>query len=195
MRCIIDENICKEYNLTPNECLILLHLLSEQSITTTLQNLIDKDLISKSVLKEGDYIISDKTKEVISAILVESEPKVVSKDKEITELAREMQEIFPKGKKAGTTYYWRGSILEITRKLKTLIGKYDVTLNKDKVLEATKEYVNSFNGDYTKMRLLKYFILKSAKDSDGNIIIHSDLMSLLENEGQEDEVNWMDNVR
>ena len=36
------------------------------------------------------------------------------------------------------------------------------------------------------MRLLKYFILKSERDADDNINVISELMSLIENEGQVD---------
>lgn len=196
MKYIIDENICKGYNLTPDECLLLALIIKEQNISKTLQSLIDKNFISPSVLKEGDYVTSDTSKEILSAILIESEPKVVSEEEEIAQLAKEMQELFPKGRKAGTTYYWRCSTIEVTRKLKTLIGKYNIHLDKDKVLNATKEYVESFNGDYTKMRLLKYFILKTMKDSDGNVTVYSDLMALLENEGQNDltTTDWTDRV-
>lgn len=186
MKYIIDENICKEYNLTTDECLLLTILIKGQNIYNLLQSLVQKNFISKSVLSEEDFVTSDKTAEIVSNILIESEPKAQLKDEELTQLTKSLQEIFPKGKKPGTTYYWRGNTIEITRKLKTLAGKYNVALNPEKVLSAARHYVNSFNGDYTKMRLLKYFILKAEKDSDGNIQIYSDLKSLLENEGQDD---------
>lgn len=186
MKYIIDENICKEYNLTTDECLLLTILIKGQNIYSLLQSLVQKNFISKSVLNTEDFVTSDKTAEIVSNILIESEPKAQLKDEELAQLTKSLQEIFPKGKKPGTTYYWRGNTIEITRKLKTLAGKYDVTLNPEKVLSAARRYVNSFNGDYTKMRLLKYFILKAEKDSDGNIQIYSDLKSLLENEGQDD---------
>lgn len=186
MKYIIDENICKEYNLTTDECLLLTILIKGQNIYNLLQSLVQKNFISKSVLSEEDFVTSDKTAEIVSNILIESEPKAQLKDEELTQLTKSLQEVFPKGKKPGTTYYWRGNTIEITRKLKTLAGKYNVVLNPEKVLSAARHYVNSFNGDYTKMRLLKYFILKAEKDSDGNIQIYSDLKSLLENEGQDD---------
>ena len=51
----------------------------------------------------------------------------------------------------------------------------------------------TFNGDYTYMQLLKYFILKSLPDGE----IKSDFMSYIENEGQEDELsdNWLTEMR
>ena len=50
--------------------------------------------------------------------------------------------------------------------------------------------MQSFNGDYRYMRLLKYFIWKNDKvktDSGVSIEQVSDLASYIENEGQEDE--------
>lgn len=34
------------------------------------------------------------------------------------------------------------------------------------------------------MQLLKYFILKSVRDADGNVDVKSELMSIIENSGQ-----------
>ena len=79
---------------------------------------------------------------------------------------------------------------EIAKKLKTLVAKYKVNLNKEDVLQATRRYVNSFNGNYTKMRLLKYFILKNTLDAEGNAVFNSELLSLLENEEVEENDDW-----
>ena len=117
----------------------------------------------------------------------------MSKDKEFKELADKLKELFPKGKKAGTTYMWRDSTAVIARKLKTLVVKYDYQFTEEQAIKATKAYVESFNGDYTYMQLLKYFILKSLPDGE----IKSDFMSYIENEGQEDELsdNWLNEMR
>lgn len=196
MEYIINKDICEKYNLTPDECLVLITLIKEENPSKIIESLIQKGFVSRSVLDENIYITSDSVKDLVTAVLIESKPKALMQEQEITELAKEMQEIFPKGRKAGTTYYWRCSLLEVTRKLKTLIGKYHATLERDKVIAATRDYVQSFNGDYTKMRLLKYFILKAGKDSDGNTVIYSDLMSRLENESQENltSSDWTDRV-
>ena len=46
------------------------------------------------------------------------------------------------------------------------------------------------------MQLLKYFILKSVKDADGNVDIKSELMSFIENSGQLDKQkeDWVSNM-
>ena len=123
-------------------------------------------------------------------IIIDSDASVINKDSEFYDLAEAMQEIYPKGRKAGTTYQWRGAKAEIAKKLKTLVAKYKVNLNKEDVLQATRRYVNSFNGNYTKMRLLKYFILKNTLDAEGNAVFNSELLSLLENEEVEENDDW-----
>jgi hypothetical protein len=108
-----------------------------------------------------------------------------------------LRELYPKGKKEGTTYLWRGSVAEIAKKLKTLVVKYGCKFTKEQAINATKEYVKSFNGNYTKMRLLKYFIVKLDKDFDGNINFVSEMMSIIENEDDLDthNDNWRVSVR
>lgn len=53
------------------------------------------------------------------------------------------------------------------------------------IIDATKKYVESFNGSYEYMRLLKYFIWKDEKklNSDGGYYVEeaSDLASFIEN--------------
>ena len=46
------------------------------------------------------------------------------------------------------------------------------------------------------MQLLKYFILKSVRDADGNVDIKSELMSLIENSDQIDAQrdDWVSNM-
>ena len=36
----------------------------------------------------------------------------------------------------------------------------------EQILKATQDYVSSFNGNYSYMRVLKYFILKDERKSD-----------------------------
>ena len=91
---------------------------------------------------------------------------------------------------------WRGTTAEIAKKLKTLVVKYGYSFSREDVIKATKDYVNSFNGNYRYMQLLKYFILKSVKDADDNVDIKSELMSLIENSGQLDTQrdDWVSNM-
>ena len=161
-------------------------------IKECIESIIKKNLAGRNLFSENNVVVSDKVKDLITTIIIDSDKNVIDKDSEFLELANEMRELYPKGKKEGTTYLWRGTTAEVAKKLKTLVVKYGYSFSKEQVLKATKEYVNSFNGNYKRMRLLKYFVLKSEKDADDNINIISELMSLIENEGQisEQREDW-----
>ena len=196
MKLTIDQTILDKNNLTLEEFLVLFLSAREVDIGVISQSLVAKGLADKDLFSSGKLVISDKVKDLVSTISIESDKNVINKDSEFTELATELREIYPAGRKDGTTYMWRGTTAEVAKKLKTLVVKYGYTINREDVLKATKEYVNSFNGNYRYMQLLKYFILKSVKDADGNIDIKSELMSLIENSDQIDAQrdDWVSNM-
>ena len=188
----INKDVLEKNNLSMDEFLVLLLTYNKANIQEVKQSLVEKGLADFSVF-DDELVISSATKDLITSITIDSDVKVLSKDKEFKELADKLKELFPKGKKAGTTYMWRDSTAVIARKLKTLVVKYDYQFTEEQAIKATKAYVESFNGDYTYMQLLKYFILKSLPDGE----IKSDFMSYIENEGQEDELsdNWLTEMR
>lgn len=196
MKLTIDQTILDKNNLTLEEFLVLFLSAREVDIGVISQSLVAKGLADKDLFSSGKLVISDKVKDLVSTISIESDKNVIDKDSEFTELATELREIYPAGRKDGTTYMWRGTTAEVAKKLKTLVVKYGYTINREDVLKATKEYVNSFNGNYRYMQLLKYFILKSVKDADGNVDIKSELMSLIENSDQIDAQrdDWVSNM-
>lgn len=188
----INKDVLEKNNLSMDEFLVLLLTYNKANIQEVKQSLVEKGLADFSVF-DDELVISSTTKDLITSITIDSDVKVLSKDKEFKELADKLKELFPKGKKAGTTYMWRDSTAVIARKLKTLVVKYDYQFTEEQAIKATKAYVESFNGDYTYMQLLKYFILKSLPDGE----IKSDFMSYIDNEGQEDELsdNWLNEMR
>lgn len=196
MKLTIDQTILDKNNLTLEEFLVLFLSAREVDIGVISQSLVAKGLADKDLFSSGKLVISDKVKDLVSTIPIESDKNVIDKDSEFTELATELREIYPAGRKDGTTYMWRGTTAEVAKKLKTLVVKYGYTINREDVLKATKEYVNSFNGNYRYMQLLKYFILKSVRDADGNVDIKSELMSLIENSDQIDAQrdDWVSNM-
>ena len=179
----INKDVLEKYNLSMDEFLVLLLTYNKANIQEVKQSLVEKGLADFSVY-DDELVISSTTKDLITSITIDSDVKVISKDKEFKELADKLKELFPKGKKAGTTYMWRDSTAVIARKLKTLVVKYDYQFTEEQAIKATKAYVESFNGDYTYMQLLKYFILKSLPDGE----IKSDFMSYIENEGDENDM-------
>lgn len=186
MRITIDSNILDKYNITLEEFLMLYIAAKKVNIKEVMASLVTKNLADWNLFEDSQLVLSDNTKELLSSVIIDSDKKVQDKDDFFLSLADKMQEIYPKGRKAGTTYMWRGTKAEIAKKLKTLVVKYNFSFNEKQVLSATKSYVESFNGDYTKMRLLKYFVLKIERDADNNPVLISELMSLIENEGQDD---------
>lgn len=196
MKLTIDQTVLDKNGLTLEEFLVLYLGAKDVDIKSVSQSLIAKGLANKDLFFNGRIVVSDKVKDLISTISIDSDKNVIDKDSEFTELATELREIYPAGRKDGTTYMWRGTTAEVAKKLKTLVVKYGFTINKEDVIKATKEYVSSFNGNYKYMQLLKYFILKSVRDADGNVDIKSELMSIIENSGQLDaqREDWVSNM-
>lgn len=186
MRLTIDQTVLEKHDLTVSEFMVLYLSVNSVNIKSCMDSLVAKGLADKNLFSEDSIVVSDKVKDLVSTIAINSDKSVIDKDAEFIELANELRELYPAGRKEGTTYMWRGTTAEIAKKLKTLVVKYKYSFTREQVLKATKEYISSFNGNYKKMRLLKYFILKSERDADDNVNVISELMTLIENEGQTD---------
>lgn len=194
MNISVSEDVLKKYGLTLNEFLLLYICSRETDINNVANSLVEKGLADKSLKEEFIVVVSDNVKELIAAILVDSAKVVLNKNSDFMELADKMREIFPAGRKPDTTYYWRDSTQLIARKLSTLVTKFDISFTEEEALNATRRYVESFNGDYRFMQLLKYFILKTDKNTGE---IKSEFMSLLQNPEEQDTLNdnWLNEIR
>lgn len=199
MRFTLDEEVLARYNLRMDEGILLLYAALEKDINETVKSLIDKNFAYKNQISSPNIVLDERQKKLIESVLIDSDNSVKNKDEYYYMLASKLQEVYPKGKKPGTAYPWRGSKAEIAKKLKTLVVKYNYQFTIDQAVKATQEYVNRFieSGDYTNMRLLKYFILKTVSDADGNAEIKSDFMALIDNEDQENNLpdDWINSVR
>ena len=134
--------------------------------------------------------------ELVESIFLNSEfkgDKGIDTDR-YDKLADKLRELYPKGRKEGTSYLWRDSHAKIANKLRTLVKKYNFKFTDEQAINATQRYIESFNGNYSYMQLLKYFILKKDKDTGEE---NSQLMSYIENEDCTDAANddWMNEVR
>ena len=96
-----------------------------------------------------------------------------------------LKEIFPKGKKDGTNLYWSDGVALIEKRLKVLFKKYETRYPDEEILDAAKRYVESFNGDYRFMKVLKYFLFKDEKGAAGKVEESSELINYIENKGEE----------
>lgn len=194
MNISINEKVLRKYDLTLNEFLVLFLCSREVDIEKIIETLIDKKIVDKDLYNKVSAVVSDNTKELISSIIIDSGPSVIGKEEEFNDLANKMRELFPEGRKPGTTYYWRDSTPIIAKKLKTVVEKFNTQFTEEQALDATRRYVESFNGDYRFMQLLKYFILKTDRATGD---IRSDFLSLLQNPDAEDSLNdnWLNEVR
>lgn len=192
MKWSIDSTVLDEYNLSMDEFVLLLFLARGNNVQQYINSLLAKKWIDRNIFHPDQVILSLKAKETVQGILLDSDKLVNGKQDDFESLANKLREIFPKGNKAGTNYNWRGSTAEIARKLKNLVVKYGCRFTDEEAIEATKAYVASFNGDYKYMKLLKYFLLKTPRNNNGDVEIESDFMTYLENKGaaEENNGNW-----
>ena len=68
----------------------------------------------------------------------------------------------------------------------------------DEIIEATKRYIASFNGDYSRMRTLRYFIWAEKRNpATGEVEYTSDLLSCLEDDTEEENLmtDWETQLR
>ena len=106
-------------------------------------------------------------------------------DDRVMYLATELKKIFPEGKKEGVNMYWAEGKILIARRLKTFFSKYGYDYTNENILSAARRYVESFNGNYRLMQLLKYFIFKNKTTNEGWIEYESQLVNFMENADQE----------
>lgn len=192
MRWTINEEILAKNGLTIQEYLFLLFNAKGGDVHECVQSLIDKKWGNEDLFDDTKIVMSNNVKDKVFEILVDSDKLVENREDEFNSLANKLRELFPEGRKPGTTYSWRGSTLEVSRKLKNLVVKHGCQFTEEEAIAATKAYIESFNGDYKFMKLLKYFILKTPRNNDGDVEVQSDLMTFIENKhmGQRENGNW-----
>ena len=193
----INEEICKKYGLDISEVLAVLLIKTCNDIPKLFSILEEKEIVVKDILQ--GYMITQKWDDTVSTILLDSDVKTPSSDR-IENLAIQLMEVFPKQKKVGTCHYFRGNKKDIILRLKKffkLYGKY----TDEQIITAAQKYVESFNGDYSYMRILKYFIWKDEVkiNSEGDRYVDevSDLANWIENAGQEENLrnDWATTLR
>lgn len=189
MKIEINDEICKKYNISIEEVLVLIGLkYSSKEIFQKLNNeryLLD--LGSTIFNEETKYKLSRKAKEIISCILAESIDTVAKRSTNIEELADKLRDIYPSGKIPNTNYYYKCNKQDIINKLKTFFKMYGTKYTDEQIINATQKYINSFNGNYAYLKLLKYFIWKDERLKGESV--QSLLADFIENENSEDTVN------
>ena len=181
MKYVFNEDIFKSlYDIDIYEFFVLMLIKNNKNLDDILYDLKTKYLLfeNNTITPKGSNI----TKKVQADNYLNQK---IEKDN-LKDLASELQKLFPAGKKPGTNYYWRGFKQEIIKKLETISNKFDFEFTKEQAINATRRYVESFNGDYRYMQLLKYFILKN-KITENGTEIKSSFMEYIENENNNED--------
>lgn len=148
--------------------------------------------INVSLTKDGEFLIE--------SIMADSQTNSVlqKNDDRFTNLANKLRDLYPEGKKPGYQYMWKDSTSVIANRLKKFVLKY-ADYTDEQIIDATKRYIASFNGNYQYMQLLKYFIWKnkiSGAEYQNGVLVgevepQSQLASFLENsEEAHTNNNW-----
>lgn len=177
MKITIDTEILQRNNFTLGEFLVMLFGYCDVKYKGNFDKLVEKSIISKNLFDKDSMVLSNNTRDLIAKVLIESDAKVMGYELNFEELAKKLQDIYPKGNKPGTTYNWGDNTTVIAFKLRTLVAKYGFIFTEDEAIKATKEYVESFEDDNKNMKLLKYFILRTSKNDS----IDSMFMTIIEN--------------
>ena len=189
MKIEVNDEICKKYNLSIEEALVLIGLkYSSQEVFQKLnKERFLLDLGSSIFEEETKYKLSRKANEVLSCILAESTDVVAKRTTNIEELADKLRNIYPSGKIYNTNYYYRCNRQDIINKLKTFFKMYGTKYTDEQIINATRKYIKSFNGNYAYLKLLKYFIWKDERLKGESV--QSLLADFIENESSEDITN------
>ena len=197
MTITIDEEVCKNWGLTMSEVLALTLVKTGVDVPVLFASLEDKKALVKDMFNK--YLVTLGYDEKVASVLLDSDKDRQPQDR-IESLAAKMMELFPSGKKQGTSQYYRGNRKDITLRLKKFFKLYGNRFTDKQILEATDKYVKAFNGNYSYMRVLKYFIWKDEKKLDsegiGYISEVSDLASYIENEsGVSVDTDWTSSLK
>ena len=184
MKITIDEDVCKKYGMTMSELLMILLVKLGVNILELGEQMADIQMIVPHDTENGKYLVTQRWNDIAENIILDSDKYTQPIDR-LDQLVIELQKIFPEGKKEGTSQYWRGNKREISLRLKKFFKLYDNTYTDEQILTAAKNYVETFNGQYNYMRVLKYFIWKDEKklteDGKAQVIEISDLANYIEN--------------
>lgn len=176
----INETALKKHGVSFAEALVLLSVYYKVDLNKMFPLLIEKGFVSKKYFMNqptDEFFISDKGVSILEGLTIDSDVDLPKEDR-LKDLALKMQTLFPQGKKQGTTYYWRGNVPDIVKKLNSFFKKYGYDYTDEQILAATERYVQSFKNNNTYMQLLKYLIWKKNLQTGEEV---SELMNYIEN--------------
>lgn len=199
MKICLSKEACSTNNITLGEALLMLAIANKANLEEAEQALIKKGYITANrddLFQQVGWRLTNKGAEIIDSVIIDSDNQQELKDR-LSLLAVRLKEIFPKGKKDGTNYYWADGVALIVRRLQLFFKKYGNTYTDEQIIQAAEKYVQGFNGNYQYMRLLKYFILKEKVGAAGEVEGDSELISYIENADQTDNLrnDWTSTLK
>ena len=197
MKITIDEDACKKVKLSLPEVLMITLVKTGVNIETLLKQMKEKQiLVEEHTLLGTNLLVTQRWSDLSDKALLSAD-KSVPDNKRLENLAKSLMEVFPAGKKEGTSQYWKGNLRDNTLRLAKFFKLYGDKYTDEQMIEAAKNYVSSHNGRYQYMRVLKYFIWKDARkvnsEGEGCIEEVSDLAAFIENAKDEKNLkdDWM----
>lgn len=178
---------CNKNQVSLGEVLMLLAYRNKIELKKVQELLIGKGYITaerNNLFQQNGWRVTRKGNELIDSVVLDSDSNEKC-DADILTLAEKLKEVFPAGRKDGTSNYWAEGKALIAKRLKTFFKKYGTDYTDEQIINAARKYVESFNGNYQFMRTLKYFIFKD-RDIAGEREYTSDLLNYLENAGNEE---------
>ena len=195
----LNKKAAQQNGITIDEALLMLVIHNKANLERAEKALIQKGRITaerNDLFQQVGWRLTNKGTEVLDSVIMDSDKEQEPQDR-LIQLATRLKEIFPKGKKDGTNYYWTEGVALIVRRLKLFFRKYGNKFTDEQIIQAAEKYVQGFNGSYQYMRLLKYFIFKEKVGANGEVEGDSELISYIENAGQEEDLrnDWATTLR
>ena len=190
MTVCLNKKAAQQNGITIDEALLMLVIHNRVDLESTEKLLIQKGFITaerNDLFQQVGWRLTNKGTEVLDSVIMDSDKEQEPQDR-LIQLATRLKEIFPKGKKDGTNYYWTEGVALIVRRLKLFFRKYGNKFTDEQIIQAAEKYVQGFNGNYQYMRLLKYFIFKEKVGANGEVEGDSELINYIENAGQEENL-------
>lgn len=181
MNITINTEVLRRHNLSLGEFLIMLIGYFDIDVKACQDSIIEKHFAEKNLFKDIGTILSNNSKDLVAQILMESDERVIRSGIDFIGLAEKLQACYPPGIKSGTTYSWRGDAEVIAQKLRTLVAVYGFTFTEDEAVGAVNTYLESFKAPCKDTLILKNFILRTRKDSEGKAEMESLFMTTIEN--------------
>lgn len=187
MKIVLSPEGCTKNSISLAEILLLIAYYQEVDFEEAHDSLIEKGYVTgadRVINQDNRWRVTRAGKEIIDSVVLDSD-KSEKSDAELLILAGRLKEVFPAGKKDGTSNYWAEGKALIAKRLKAFFKKYGADYSDDQIVTAAEKYVEGFNGNYQFMRTLKYFIFKDMEVA-GEREYTSELLNYLENAGQEE---------